>query len=264
MPELRRALVSTSLGQVHVRCKDGMGRPLLMLHMSPRSSRMFERTQRLLGRPVYAPDRLGYGCSDAPAKQQVTLEEYAANVLEVVDALGIEGPFDVLGIHTGSLEAIELAHLVPGRVHRCAVVALPVFTQHERAEMMQKFATLRVVPVEDGSHLLDAWRARFQFRSPPYDLADVQQRLVDYLLAPWPGQAYAGVFRYDAEPRVRTLPVPLVVFAPDDDIAEVTQRSKPLVPAGTTWVDLKGFGVDLFTFTAQHMAQCIDHYLPAD
>lgn len=262
--EIKRRFVDTSLGQVHVRSKDGEGRPLLMLHMSPRSSRMFDATQRLLRRPVHAPDRLGYGFSDAPSKEVLTVEEYAANALEVADGLGLAGEFDVLGMHTGALEAIEMAHLAPGRIRRCAVVALPVFTPEERRDMVQKFASLRVIPEEDGSHLIKAWQARFQFREPPYDLVDVERRLVDYLLAPWPGQAYAGVFRYDAGPRVSTLPVPLVVFAPNDDIAEVTQRSKPLVPEGTEWVDLPKSGVDLFTFTALHMKQYIDHYLPAE
>ena len=40
--QIKRRIVDTSLGQVHVRSKDGEGRPLLMLHMSPRSSRMFD------------------------------------------------------------------------------------------------------------------------------------------------------------------------------------------------------------------------------
>lgn len=261
---IRRRLVDTQLGQVHVRSKAGAGRPLVLLHMTPRSGHMFDGVQRLLRRPVHAPDRLGYGFSDPPEMQVMSIQDYAANLLEVLDGLAIGDEFDVLGMHTGSLEAIELAHLAPSRVRRIAVVALPVFTQDERREMMQALAALRVVPQEDGSHLLGAWRARFQFREPPYDLADVQRRFVDYVLAPWPGQAYAGVFRYDAEPRVRSLPVPLVVFAPNDDLAEVTQRSKPLVPAGTQWVDLPRFGVDLFTFTALHMKQYIDHYLPAE
>jgi pimeloyl-ACP methyl ester carboxylesterase len=266
MPELQpitRRLVDTSLGQVQVRCKEGVGRPLLMLHMSPRSSRMFDATQRLLDRPAYALDRLGYGFSDAPSKQVLSIEEYAQNVLEVADGLGLEGQFDVLGVHTGALEAIELAHLASARIRRIAIVALPVFTDVERRELMQKFASLRVVPEEDGAHLIKAWKARFQFREPPYDLADVQRRFVDYVLAPWPGQGYAAVFAYDAEPRVRTLPVPLVVFAPNDDIAEITARSKPLVPKGTVWVDLPEFGVDLFTVTALQMKQHIDHQVPA-
>lgn len=263
-PPITRRLVDTRLGQVHVRSKTGAGRPLLMLHMTPRSGRMFEATQRLLSRPVYAPDRLGYGFSDAPARRAMSVEDYADNVAEVAAALDLGDEFDVLGMHTGSLEAIELAQRLPGKVHGVAVVALPVFTPEERGRLMDEFAGMRVVPSEDGSHLLQAWRARFQFREPPYDLADVQRRFVDYVLAPWPGQAYAGVFAYDAEPRVRSLAVPLVVFSPDDDIAEVTRRSRSIVPGGTTWVELPSFGVDLFTFQAPQMARHIDRYLPAE
>ena len=259
-----RRLVDTRLGQVHVRTKAGDGRPLVLLHMTPRSSRMFDGVQRLLRRPVLAPDRLGYGFSDPPGTPEMTLPDYAANLLEVLDGLGIGDGFDVLGMHTGSLEAIELAHLAASRVRRVAVVALPVFTVEERQQMMQAFASMRVVPREDGEHLLEAWRARFQYREPPYDLADVQRRFVDYVLAPWPGQAYAGVFRYDAAPRVRSLPVPLVVFAPNDDLAEVSRRSRQIVPEGTAWVDLPDLGVDLFTCATLQMTQHIDHHLPAE
>ena len=262
-PSVTRRIVDTRLGQVHVRSKQGVGRPLVMLHMTPRSSRMFDAAQRMLKRPVHAPDRPGYGFSDPPSKEVPTLADYAASVLDTVDALGLEDEFDVLGMHTGSLEAIELAHLAPRRVGRCAVVALPLFTAIERREMSKIFTAMRVRPTEDGSHLIDAWQARLQFREPPFDLADVQRRLVDYLLAPWPGQAYAAVFSYDAEARVRSLPVPLTVFSPDDDIAAVTRRSRPQVPAGTAWVELPGFGVDLFTFRARQMQQYIDRYLPA-
>lgn len=267
MPEhvtVTRRLVDTSLGQVHVRSKPGSGRPLLMLHMTPRSSRMFDAVQRLLTRPVHAPDRLGYGFSDPPSGGEPTLADYAANVLEVADALGLGDAFDVLGMHTGSLEAIELAHLAPRRVRRCAVVALPVFTAAERNELAQSFTAMRVLPVQDGSHLVEAWKARLQFREPPFHLADVQRRLVDYLLAPWPGQAYAAVFGYDAVPRLRNLPVPLTVFSPDDDLAAITRRSGRLVPPGTAWVELPGYGVDLFTFHAAQMRRHIDDHLPAD
>jgi pimeloyl-ACP methyl ester carboxylesterase len=263
-PVIRRRLVDTTLGQVHVRCKDGYGRPLVMLHMSPRSSRMFERIQCLLHRPVFAPDRLGYGLSDAPARQDMGIADYAANLLEVIDALGVGADYDLLGVHTGALEAIEAAHRAPHRVRRVAVVALPVFNAAEREAMMARFAPARVVAREDGGHLLEAWQARFQYRSPPFDLEDVQRRFVDYLLAPWPGQAYAGVFRYDAEPKVRTLQAPLTVFSPDDDIAEVTRRSRPMVPAGTQWLELPGCGVDLFTCNADQMRRLIDQCLPTE
>lgn len=259
-----RRLVRTRLALTHARLLPGVGRPLVLLHMSPRSSRMFAALQPLLARPTIALDRAGYGYSDPPSLPQPMLGDYADAVIEAVNGLGIGGPFDVLGMHTGSVEAVEVAHRAAGRVRRCGIVAVPVFTADERADLLQKFGELRVRPVEDGSHLLDAWRARFQFRHPPFDLDDVQRRFVDYVLAPWPGQAYQAVFRYDFVPRLQSLPCPLVAFAPDDDLGAITRRSRDLVPAGTRWVDLPQSGVDLFTVEAARMARLIDEHLPAD
>lgn len=257
----RRHLVDTRFGQLHVRAHGAAaaGRPLVLLHMSPRSSRMWAHVQPRLARPTYALDRLGYGCSDAPPRA-LTLAEYARSALDALDALGI-AEFDVLGMHTGSLEAVELAHQVPARVGRCGIVAVPVFDAAERAHGLATFAAQRVVPSEDGAHVAEAWRARFAYRQPPYDLADVQTRFVDYLLAPVPGAAYDAVFRYDYAERLRTCPVPLVAFAPRDDLYEYTVRARPLLPAGARYVDLPDLDLDLFLRAPERMAALLGEHL---
>ena len=258
-----RHLVSTSFGQIHVREAGAGGTPLVLLHMSPRSSRMFSRLQAELGRRSIAPDRLGYGFSDAPSRV-LTMTEYATATLEALDTLGVSVPFDVLGMHTGSLEAIEIARLAPRKVRRVGTVALPVFTAEENERGLETFAKLEITPREDGSHLIKAWHARFQYRDPPFDLADVQRRLVDYLLTARPGQAYDAVFRYDAAATLRQLTTPLVVFAPADDLAAVTARSRPLVAADTVWIDLPDLGIDLFKDAAPRLAALIQAHLDVD
>jgi hypothetical protein len=213
---------------------------------------MWQHLQPLLDRPSYAIDRLGYGGSDAPP-HPLSLEDYARATLDAVEGLYLR-EFDVLGMHTGSLEAIELAHQAPGRILRCGMVAIPVFTADEKRALAH-YAAQRVVPVEDGSHLLPAWRGRLEYRSPPYDLADVQRRFVDYLLAPEPGAAYAAVFDYDAGPRLRSCPVPLSAFVPRDDLHAVSLRARALLPPGTEWVDLQDLDLDLFTTAPARVVQ---------
>jgi pimeloyl-ACP methyl ester carboxylesterase len=186
---------------------------------------MWTYLQDELARESIAVDRLGYGFSDAPARA-LTMVEYVEATLDALDALGVGDTFDVLGMHTGALEAVELAHLAPRRVRRIGMVAVPIFDAAERMQGLGTFAQLMLAPQENGSHLLPAWQARFQYRTPPFDLADVQRRFVEYLLAPYPGQAYVGVFGYDAGPRLRAVPVPVVAFAPRDDVYEVTLRSR--------------------------------------
>jgi pimeloyl-ACP methyl ester carboxylesterase len=240
-----RRLVDTRHGQVHVRTShaERPGRPLVLLHMSPRSSWMWQPLQQLLDRPTYAIDRLGYGGSDEPPRA-LSLEEYARATLDAIEGLYLR-EFDVLGMHTGSLEAIELAHQARARIGQCGIVAIPVFDDAEK-QAMSGYRRQRLEPAEDGSHLLAAWRARFQYRTPPYDLADVQRRFVDYLTSPDPGAAYHAVFDYDAASRLRTCPVPLTAFVPRDDLHDVSLRSRALLPDGARWVDLTDLGIDLF------------------
>src|ERR1700681_3686026 len=63
---MTRRIYPTRFGQMHLRSNDGKEVPLVPLHMSPRSGAMWELLQERLERPTYAPDRLGYGFSDAP------------------------------------------------------------------------------------------------------------------------------------------------------------------------------------------------------
>ena len=266
MSDVTRRIVATRHGQMHARLRgrldDPEQMPLLLLHMSPRSSQMFVALQALLPRPTVALDRLGYGFSDAP-RQPMTIKDYASATLEALDALDLRGPFDVLGVHTGSLEAIELGHLAPLRVRRAAVVAIPCFTAEENASGLESFATMQVRPAEDGAHLLPAWQARFAYRKPPYDLADVQRRFVDYLLCESPGAAYSAVFRYDGGSRLQTLPVPFVGFAPRDDLYEITLRSKALMPPGGVYVDLPDFELDFLRTDTAAFAQLLEQHVPA-
>lgn len=255
-----RRIVSTRFGQMHLREAGAGGTPLLLLHMSPRSSRMFDRLQERLTRRTLAFDRLGYGFSDPPPRD-LSLEELTRAAIDALEAAGVEGELDVLGMHTGSLEAIELCHQIPQRLRHVALVGLPIFTAAERVAALQRFGTMRVVPVEDGSHLLAAWRARFEFRSPPFDLKDVHQRLVDYLLAPFPGRAYQGVFHYEHEAKLAGLTHPLIVFAPHDDLIDKTERARAQLPKGSVYVDLPELDIDLFHKHADRVAELVRAHL---
>ena len=99
MSKEQRMLVTTGLGQVHLRVHSGAARadaplggaPLVLLHMSPRSSQMWTYLQPLLDRQSIAPDRPGYGFSDSPAATP-TFAGYAAAMWEALDASGVMVP----------------------------------------------------------------------------------------------------------------------------------------------------------------------------
>ncbi|HMK85075.1 MAG TPA: alpha/beta hydrolase [Steroidobacteraceae bacterium] len=259
---LTRRLYPTRFGQLHVRSKDGRGVPLVLLHPSPRSGEMWEPLQERLARPTQAPDRLGYGFSDAPP-WALTLEQYAQCTVDAISAAGIAGPFDVLGVHVGSIEAVEIAYAYAQRVRRVIAVGMPLFTVEEQQRQMEKYSEQPLKPAAEGGHVLGAWRGCFAFRQPPYDLADVHQRFVEHLLAANPGAAFRAASGYPIEKKLRGLKMPLTVFAPHDDIIEQTARVKPLLEAKDSYVDLPDLGMDMFHVATDRMADLVNRYLPA-
>lgn len=256
-----RRIYPTRFGQLHLRSNEGKGVPLILLHMSPRSGAMWESLQEKLERPTHAPDRLGYGFSDAPP-WALTLEQYAQATVDGLNAAGMQGQVDLLGIHTGSIEAIEIAHQLGSQVRRVAVVGLPLFTAEEQLRQMEKYSEQPLRPASEGGHVLGAWRGGFAFRQPPYDLADVQRRFVEHVLAANPGAAFRAACGYAIDKKLKTLKSPLVVFAPHDEIAEQTERAKPMLRPDATYVDLPDLGMDVFNVALDQMALLLNRHLP--
>jgi pimeloyl-ACP methyl ester carboxylesterase len=257
-----RRIYPTRFGQMHLRSNEGKGVPLVLLHMSPRSGAMWETLQERLERPTHAPDRLGYGFSDAPP-WALTLEQYAQGTVDGLKAAGMQGPIDVLGIHVGSIEAIEIANLLGTQVRRLALVGLPLFTHEEQMRQMEKYSEQPLRPVSEGGHVLGAWRGGFAFRQPPYDLAGIHNRFIEHVLAANPGAALRAASGYTVEKKLKSIKSPVIVFAPHDEIIEQTQRAKPMLRPDATYVDLPDVGMDAFSAAIDRMVALLNRHLPA-
>jgi pimeloyl-ACP methyl ester carboxylesterase len=256
-----RRICPTRFGQMHLRLTLGKGVPLVLLHMSPRSGAMFELLQERLERPTYAPDRLGYGFSDAPP-WALSLEQYAQSTVDTLDAAGIDGDFDLLGVHTGAVEAIEVALQIGARVRRIVAVGVPLFSSEEQQRQLEKYSEQPLRPATEGGHVLGAWRGGFAFRQPPYDLGDVHRRFVEHVLAANPGAAFRAVCGYPIEKKLKSLKTPLTVFAPHDDILQQTLRAKALLKPDANFVDLPELGQDPFHVAVDRMATLVNRHLP--
>lgn len=256
-----RGIYPTRFGQLHLRSHEGKGVPLVLLHMSPRSGAMWQELQERLERPTHAPDRLGYGSSDAPP-WALSLEQYAQATIEGLKAAGMAGPIDLLGMHTGSIEAIEIAQQLGSQVRRLAVVGMPLFTAEEQQRQLEKYSEQPLRPLTDGGHVLGAWRGGFAFREPPYDLQDTHRRFVEHVLAANPGAAFRAACGYSVDKNLKNLNTPLTVFAPHDDIIEQTQRVKPLLKSTANYVDLPDLGQDLFHRALDRMVMLLNRHLP--
>ncbi len=258
---LIRRIHSTRFGQMHLRSREGRGVPLVLLHMSPRSGAMWEALQERLPRPTHAPDRLGYGFSDAPP-WAMSLEQYARGTIDALDAAGIDGPVDLLGTQVGAVEAVEIAHQVPDRVRRLVLVGMPMFTAEEQQRQMEKYSEQPLRPASEGGHVLGAWRGCFAFRQPPYDLADVHRRFVEHVVAANPGAALRAVCGYPLERRLKALKAPLTVLAPHDDLIDQTRRVIPWLRPEAAYIELPDVGLDPFHATLERMVDLVNRHLP--
>jgi pimeloyl-ACP methyl ester carboxylesterase len=164
-------------GQVHYRTGGAGGRPLLLLHQSPLSSRQFDPAFAPLiraGRHVLAIDLPGFGQS-SPLPEPRRLEDYAAAAVAALDAFGWASA-DVVGHHTGAVVAAELAGAGPARVRRLVLNGFPLLSPEERAF----FRGLDFGPPRlqaDGTHLLDAWRKRVK-ATPGWSSVETMHRHV--------------------------------------------------------------------------------------
>lgn len=173
MRTTRRTFCDTRMGQVHcVLAGDDPRPPLVLLHQTPRSIDEFADVVPLLARErrVVAIDTPGYGCSD-PVPGQPTVPEYAAAILEALDALDVQR-FVAVGHHTGEILAVELAAAAPERVERVALSGPIDLDAAGRAKLLQFFRQWTIAP--DGSHLLDKWRKFHEWLPRP----DLVQRVV--------------------------------------------------------------------------------------
>ena len=116
----------------------GNGPPVLLLHGFPQTHYCWRSIVPILAEQhtVIAPDLRGYGATSAPAGgpqgEGFTKREMATDLLEVMDALGIE-QFAVVGHDRGARVAYRMALDHPNCVERLVVLnVVPTLDQFER------------------------------------------------------------------------------------------------------------------------------------
>lgn len=110
-------------GRLHyVDTRPGAAEGVLLLHGNPTWSFLYRGLVRTLGtaRRCVAPDHLGCGLSDKPARYAYTLENHIANAAAVVEACGLRR-FDLVVHDWGGAIGLGLARLMPERVGRLVV-----------------------------------------------------------------------------------------------------------------------------------------------
>lgn len=119
---------------------EGNGRPVILLHGFPDSSRIWRNQIKFLvehGFQVVVPDLRGFGNSDAPVgKENYTLENIIGDVTALMDMLGIKRA-PVIGHDWGAVIGWVLAIRHPERVERYVAISVGHPLAY-RSDFMQK------------------------------------------------------------------------------------------------------------------------------
>jgi pimeloyl-ACP methyl ester carboxylesterase len=158
---IKRAFLDTEDGQILYRI-GGEGEPLLLLHMTPRSSDEFQELMPILApqKLVIAMDLMGLGDSDRPPRVY-SVADYAKTVIMLLNELGIRKT-SIFGSLTGGYIAGEVAAAYPERVEKLILCNVHGFDEEERDKILKRYAQ-GFQSKEDGSHLIERWLSRVNY-----------------------------------------------------------------------------------------------------
>lgn len=262
---VRRGYARGRFGQMHYRIarpENPGERPLLCLHSSPNSGRIYETFLGDMGtdRIAVAVDTPGFGDSDPPPSEP-DIADYAGAVGDFIDAMGLAS-VDVIGYHTGSMIATELALMRPGKVGRLVLIAAPLFTEAELTELHEHFSPPQLT--RDGSHLVATWSEHVHWAMPGWTLDHVATQFPDALRRPaisWWG--HNAAFNYPLADKLPNVRQPILVLNPEDDLYVQTQRAKDLINEGGLKA-LPGWGHGFLDIHTQEAAKIVRGFLSAE
>jgi pimeloyl-ACP methyl ester carboxylesterase len=258
---IKRAFVSTGSQSVHYRVC-GSGPAIVMLHDSPRSSRLHISTMLELSDTfkVYALDTPGYGNSPPLDIEQPTIRDFADALDQALGALGLqEAP--LYATHTSAKIALDyVARYNSSSRLVLDGLSIPVSPAPE------SFINAYMRPFkkdDDGAFIAREWsRVRDMLRWFPWFAPDASKRMPlsvapewirDYTIdlfaaGPHYSDAYSAAMRYDPKPALLSVKVPTIVGAKSDDVLfESLQRVPvdanaklaiaPLSTSRSEWLD---------------------------
>jgi pimeloyl-ACP methyl ester carboxylesterase len=234
-PRLFRCYVDTAWGQVHCRIAEPEERrfpPLLCLHMSPKSGWVYEPLLERLGRDrlVVAPDTPGFGMSDAPPEPPA-LDYYTDALAATAAHFDAESAWHVLGYHTGSLIAADMALRDPARVARVVMISAPLTTEAEVAEFHRLGVGAPRAWDEAGESLLSLWRLVLRWRIKGLALSLSARSLADTLISGDKGWwGHQAAFAFDLANALPRITQPLSIINPGDDLCEASRRARAIQP----------------------------------
>jgi pimeloyl-ACP methyl ester carboxylesterase len=224
----RRAYMTTGVlkTQLHYRI-GGKGKPLVLLHPSPRSGKMLETFGQYLIKhyQVIIPDLYGYGQSDPLPIPPKKLGDYILYLEKALIKITKGEKFAVYGSATGAQLAVRYGLDKPEHLSHVFLDNAAHFSDSERHEILSRYFP-SFSPNPDGSHLAKLWEhivlgsQYFPWydktkplnmpTAPPSVLTGI---LTDYLIA---GEdydlAYRLAFQHERAQYIQSLGVDTLIF----------------------------------------------------
>ena len=264
---LRRNYVNGPFGQIHVRMAGSSRagrRPLMCFHISPLSGAVFETWLGEMGkdRLTVAPDTPGFGMSDPPSEPP-SIKDYAEAMAEVLDDLDVN-EVDLMGYHTGSKIAVELARRRHRMVKHVVLIAAPVYTAEELEAAQQRVKNAPSGAADDGSHLTAQWQGFQKFRGPGQTAETLMKHFPEAIRTgahrAW---GHAAAFAYKHEENIGEVKAPVLVLNPNDEVKHLTPRVLPHLKEGRL-LDLPEWGHGMVDLRASELAHIIRPFLDDD
>ncbi len=262
-PRVRRGYFESRFGQLHVHNAippgGGFeeGTPLLCIHQTSGTGRVFERFLALAGRDrsVYAPDLPGFGESDPPPTRP-TIADYAGAIGDFLDTMRFR-QIDILGYQAGTLIASELAIARPKQIRRAVMVSVPVLNDSERDASRRGSSA----PSEDGAHLLAEWKRTLESYGAGVPLEVRARAFAEKLRSGvHPTWALAAAQQYASRERLALVTQSALVLRPKDDFWDATLRARELLPKAR-FIDLADQGNGLFETTPELVVEVSREFL---
>jgi len=231
MGVIRKAYVDVGDKQIHYRHMAGGGPSVVMFHQTASSSLMYVKTmERLDGQyDLYALDTPGFGGSFDP-EGEPPMSQYAQWMYEAIQGLGLS-QCHLVGHHTGSCIAVEIAARHPEIVQSLTMVGPVVITEEERSAY-SKVLGPPFEPTISGSYLLDNWDYLRNLAGSYKDAQLLHREMADMLRAWW-GRvlAYRAVWEQDFTSFYTEIGAPMMIMAaPDDVLYPAFERARELRP----------------------------------
>ncbi len=221
MTNIKKGYANCSGGQIHFHKNEGEGTPIVFLHQTASSGKMFykvmDRLPNVLG---YAFDTPGFGSSFSPSDSSLldkpSMPQLGKWLTEAINSIGID-EFHIVGHHTGTCIALEIYNLIPDRVKTCTMIGPVPLTEDERNEF-RKYYSSPFSPDKNGDYIKTTWDYLAGLGTKS-DLELHHREFIDTCRA-YLGRAqtYSAVWDQDFVALFEKMECPLLLMAAPDDV----------------------------------------------